>query len=165
MVVVVVEPITTPLSVVSDSRYTLPCGCMATPTTPDKKLNYNDTLMASAVKLPYHTLQESPNSRGITVCDWQISAWTHPISNATELDAIQASVGIPMPEMTFGNNILELEHKPSGWKYEFNTTRALKEVKNGPLEEGDGGVKVGYAEAWLKSRCITVLRLTFGIKC
>jgi len=28
----------------------------------------------------------------------------------------------------------------------------LKGVKNGPLEEGDGGVKVGYAEAWLKSR-------------
>ena len=127
---------------------------MATPPTPGKQLNYRDTIMASAVKLPYHTLQESPNSRGITVGDWQISAWTHPISNATELDAIQASVGIPLPEMTFGNNILELEHKPSGWKYEFSATRALKGVKNGPLGEGDGGVKVGYAEAWLKSRCM-----------
>lgn len=121
--------------------------------------------MASAVKLPYHTLQESPNSRGITVHDWQISAWTHPISNATELDAIQASVGIPLPEMTFGNNVLELEHKPSGWKYEFNATYALKEVKNGPLEEGDGGVKVGYAETWLKSRYITVLCLIYGMEC
>jgi len=121
--------------------------------------------MASAVKLPYHTLQESPNSRGIAVHDWQISAWTHPISNATELDVIQASVGIPLPEMTFGNNVLELEHKPSGWKYEFSATSALKGVKNGSLEEGDGGVKVGYAEAWLKSRCIAVLYLTCGMKC
>jgi len=138
---------------------------MVTPTTPGKKLNYRDAIMASAVKLPYHTLQESPNSRGITVRDWQISAWTHPISNATELDAIQASLGIPLPEMTFGNNVLELEHKPSGWKYEFSATRALKGVKNGPLEEGDGGVKVGYAEAWLKSRCIAVLDLTRGIQC
>lgn len=130
---------------------------MSAPTIVDKKLNYSDTIMASAVKLPYHTLQESPNSRGITVYDWQISACTHPISNATELDAIQASVGIPLPEMTFGNNTLELEHKPSGWKYEFSATHALKGVKNGPLGEGDGGVKVRYAESWLKSRCINVL--------
>jgi len=64
-----------------------------------------------------------------------------------------------LPEMTFGNNTLELEHKPSGWKYEFSVTRALRGVKKGPLEEGDGGVKVGYAEAWLKSRYIAVLYL------
>ena len=121
--------------------------------------------MASAVKLPYHTLQESPNSRGITVHDWQISTGTHPISNATELDAIQTSVGIPLPEMTFGNNVLELEHKPSGWKYVFNATLALEGVRNGPLEEGDGGVKVGYAETWLKSRCIAPLRLICGMRC
>jgi len=121
--------------------------------------------MASAVKLPYHTLQESPNSRGISIYDWQISAWTHPISNATELDAIQASVGIPLPEMTFGNNTLGVEHKPSGWKYEFNATHALEGVRNGPLEEGDGGVKVGYAETWLKSRCITVLHLICRTEC
>ena len=135
---------------------------MSTSTIRGKELDYRETIMASAVKLPYHTLQESPNSRGITVYDWQISAWTHPISNATELDAIQASVGIPLPEMTFGSNVLELEHKPSGWKYEFNATRALEGVKNGSLEEGDGGVKVGYAEAWLKSRYITVLYLIRG---
>ena len=139
---------------------------MTTVAAPSKKrLNYRDTIMASAVKLPYHTLQESPNSRGITVYDWQISAWTHPISNATELDEIQTSVGIPLPEMTFGNNVLELEHKPSGWKYEFSAAGALKEVKNGPLEEGDGGVKVGYAEDWLKSRCIAVLQLHRLVKC
>jgi len=108
--------------------------------------------MASAVRLPKHTLEESPNSRTININDWTITAWTHPISNALELDAIQASVGFPLPEMTFGNNILELEHKPSGWKYEFTALDALKEVKCGPLEDGDGGVKVGYADAWLKSR-------------
>jgi type 2A phosphatase activator TIP41 len=113
--------------------------------------------MASAVKLPHHTLEESPNSRTINVFDWTITAWTHPISNAAELDAIQASVGFPLPEMTFGNNTLELEHKPSGWKYEFTATRALRGVKKGPLEAGDGGVKVGYADAWLKSRYVLSL--------
>jgi type 2A phosphatase activator TIP41 len=124
--------------------------------TPSTSLNYENTIMASAVKLPIHTLEESPNSRTINIYDWTITAYTHPISNASELDAIQATVGFPLPEMTFGNNALELEHKPSGLKYEFTAVGALKEVKSGPLEDGDGGVKVGYADAWLKSRCVHI---------
>jgi len=54
--------------------------------------------------------------------------------------------------MTFGNNYLTLEHRTSGWKYAFCTGDALAGVTNGELGEGDGGVKVGYADAWLKSR-------------
>lgn len=108
--------------------------------------------MAQAVALPHHTLTESPNSRGIEVFDWSIIACTNPISNAPECDAIHASVGIPLPEMTFGNNSLELIHKPSGWTLSFETDEALKEVKNGVLGDGDGGVKVGHADVWLRSR-------------
>lgn len=59
--------------------------------------------------------------------------------------------------MTFGNNSLELQHKPSGWRYSFTTEDALKAVKNGELVEGDGGVKVGYADAWLQSRCVVLV--------
>lgn len=111
--------------------------------------------MSSAVSLPYHTLQESPNSRAIQIGEWVITARTNPISNAGELDSLQANVGgMPLPEMTFGSNMLELEHKASGWKYIFDTEEALKGVKNGELTEGDGGVKVGYADAWLKSRFV-----------
>ncbi|KAJ3487993.1 hypothetical protein NLI96_g3146 [Meripilus lineatus] len=54
--------------------------------------------------------------------------------------------------MTFGNNSLELIHKPSGWTLSFETDEALKEVKNGVLGDGDGGVKVGHADVWLRSR-------------
>ncbi|KAI0732782.1 type 2A phosphatase activator TIP41 [Fomitopsis betulina] len=109
--------------------------------------------MASAVPVPYHTLEESPNSRTIKIGDWEITARTNPISNAGELDTLQAAVGgFPLPEMTFGNNDLELVHKPTGWRYGFSTEDALKGVKNGELEPGDGGVKVGHADAWLKSR-------------
>jgi len=109
--------------------------------------------MAAAVSVPHHSLKESPNSRTIEIGEWVITARTNPISNAGELESLQASVGgIPLPEMTFGNNNLELEHKASGWKYAFDTEMALKGVKNGELIEGDGGVKVGYADAWLKSR-------------
>ena|SRR3984957_9788899 len=108
--------------------------------------------LLSAVAIPEHKLSESPNSRSIDIYGWTVTASTSPISNAPELDALQTYLGFPPPEMTFGNNYLSLEHPPSGWKYSFTTGRALKQVKNGPLGEGDGGVKVGYADAWLQSR-------------
>lgn len=109
-------------------------------------------MMSSAVAVPHHKLSETPNSRSIEIKDWLITASTNPISNAGESDALQASLGIPLPEMTFGSNYLALEHRASGWKYAFCTGDALAGVKNGALCEGDGGVKVGYADAWLKSR-------------
>lgn len=108
--------------------------------------------MSSAVAVPQHKLSETPNSRTIEINDWVIIASTNPISSASECDALQASLGFPLPEMTFGSNYLSLEHQPSGWKMMFDTHNALKCVKKGELGEGDGGVKVGYADAWLKSR-------------
>ncbi|THH28806.1 hypothetical protein EUX98_g5398 [Antrodiella citrinella] len=109
--------------------------------------------MSAATALPHHTLGESPNSRSIEIGEWLITAQTNPISNAPECDALQASLsGMPLPEMTFGNNELELVHKASGWRYAFQTPDALRAVKFGELGEGDGGVKVGYADAWLNSR-------------
>jgi type 2A phosphatase activator TIP41 len=108
--------------------------------------------MAAAVALPKHKLSESPNSRAIEIFDWTVTAQTGPISSATHCDALHASLGISLPEMTFGGNVLQITHRPSGWTYAFRAEDALAGVKNGPLEAGDGGVKVGYADAWLKSR-------------
>ncbi|KAF8806313.1 TIP41-domain-containing protein [Phlegmacium glaucopus] len=108
--------------------------------------------MSAAVPIPQHKLTESPNSRSIEIYDWFITASTNPISNAPECDAIQSSLGIPLPEMIFGNNYLTLEHRPSGVNYSFTAQKALKGVKKGELVEGDGAVKVGYADKWLQSR-------------
>ena len=111
--------------------------------------------MSATTSVPEHKLSETPNSRTIEIGDWIITAKTNPISNASECDALQASLsGIPLPEMTFGNNSLELLHKSSGWNYAFTTDHALRGVKNGELVDGDGGVKVGYAEAWMQSRYV-----------
>ncbi|KAG7097329.1 hypothetical protein E1B28_004688 [Marasmius oreades] len=109
-------------------------------------------MAAAAVALPEHKLYESPNSRSIRIGDWYITASTNPISNHHECEALSASLSIPLPEMPFGRNLLRLHHLLSGWRYQFSTEEALREVKNGALEHGDGGVKVEYAEAWLKSR-------------
>ncbi|KAJ7591530.1 TIP41-like family-domain-containing protein [Mycena floridula] len=102
--------------------------------------------------LPKHQLFESPNSRSIEINDWFLTASTNPISSASECDAMQAELGFSLPEMIFGNNSLTLNHKPSGWNYCFDALHALGTVKKGELGPGDGGVKVGYADAWLKSR-------------
>nr|GAT54751.1 predicted protein [Mycena chlorophos] len=108
--------------------------------------------MDSAVAVPTHKLLESPTSRAIEIFDWIITVSTNPISNAADCDALHAALGFPLPEMTFGSNFLSIEHRPSKWKYDFATLEALRGVKNGELGEGDGGVKVGHADAWLRSR-------------
>ncbi|KAJ7682356.1 type 2A phosphatase activator TIP41 [Mycena polygramma] len=115
--------------------------------------------MDRAVAVPVHKLLESPTSRAIQVHDWTITVSTNPISNAPDLDALHAALGIPLPEMTFGSNYLSLAHAPSKWRYDFATPEALRGVKNGALGDGDGGVKVGYADAWLKSRTATTSSL------
>jgi type 2A phosphatase activator TIP41 len=101
---------------------------------------------------PHHQLFEYPNSREIHIADWIIVASTNPISSAPECDALQAELGFPLPEMTFGSNYLTFHHRPSSWKYTFNAKGALGDVKKGELGPGDGGVKVGHADKWLQSR-------------
>lgn len=105
-----------------------------------------------AQALPEHKLLESPNSRTIKINGWEITATTAPIASAQDADALQTQLGIPLPEMTFVHNVLTVQHPASGWRYVFSTDRALEGVRNGELQDGDGGVKVGYADAWLKSR-------------
>ncbi|KAJ7771142.1 TIP41-like family-domain-containing protein [Mycena maculata] len=108
--------------------------------------------MDRAVAVPVHKLLESPTSRAIQIHDWTVTVSTNPISNAQDCDDLHRALGFPLPEMTFGSNFLSLEHGPSKWKYDFSTADALHGVKNGELGPGDGGVKVGYADAWLRSR-------------
>ncbi|KAK7062107.1 TIP41-like family-domain-containing protein [Favolaschia claudopus] len=110
------------------------------------------TITQPAIAVPKHKLLESPTSRAIQIYDWTITVSTNPISNSHALDTLHDALGIPLPEMTFGANFLTFEHAPSKWKYEFTTLDALRGVKNGEMGPGDGGVKVGYADAWLQSR-------------
>jgi len=107
-----------------------------------------------AVQLPPHKLTESNNTRRIDIFSWSIETTAAPIINAVESDALQASLGFPLPEMTFGNNTLLIRHNPTGWEYQFDAAHALKQVRGGVLQPGDGAVKVGYADAWLKSRSV-----------
>lgn len=65
----------------------------------------------------------------------------------------QAGAGADKEGDTSAESDLEEEaEEEAEWIYEFDTLHALLGVKKGQLEPGDGGVKVGYAEEWLKSR-------------
>ncbi|KAG9011520.1 hypothetical protein FRB94_008089 [Tulasnella sp. JGI-2019a] len=106
-------------------------------------------------QIPKHTVNGATgdSTTSITINGWTITSTSLPISNAPEIDQMQDTLnGLPLPEMPFGNNCVILHHEASGWEYTFNALEALRYVKLGELGDGDGGVKVGHAKAWLQSR-------------
>jgi type 2A phosphatase activator TIP41 len=58
-------------------------------------------------------------------------------------------LGIPVPEMIFGENHVSVSHEPSGWSVSFTAEAALDLVdKTG----GEGMLQVAHAREWTSSR-------------
>lgn len=79
---------------------------------------------------------------------FRISTRKLPISKAGTIDALTEKIGIPMPEMIFGENIVGIEHLPSGWSLKFNTPDALDAVDKTDRHM----LKVAYARDWESTR-------------
>lgn len=79
---------------------------------------------------------------------FRISTRKLPISKAGTIDALSEKIGIPMPEMIFGENIVGIEHLPSGWSLNFNTPDALDAVDKTDRHM----LKVAYARDWESTR-------------
>ncbi|KAI1078458.1 TIP41-like family-domain-containing protein [Whalleya microplaca] len=71
-----------------------------------------------------------------------------PISKAGPIDAMTAALGIPIPEMIFGDNVVAVRHVPSGWAIGFNAYDALDAVDKTDKHM----LQVAYARAWSASR-------------
>ncbi|KAI0180960.1 TIP41-domain-containing protein [Hypoxylon sp. FL1284] len=72
-----------------------------------------------------------------------------PISKAKPIEALERDLGIPVPEMIFGDNAVGVRHGPSGWALEFCARDALDAVdKTGSR----GMLRVAYARSWSASR-------------
>ncbi|KAI1762503.1 TIP41-domain-containing protein [Hypoxylon sp. FL1150] len=71
-----------------------------------------------------------------------------PISKAGPIDAMERSLGIPVPEMIFGDNLVGVRHVPSGWAIEFNAYDALDAVD----KTDRNMLQVAYARSWSASR-------------
>ena len=59
---------------------------------------------------------------------FKISARKLPISKSGPIDDMSKRLGIPVPEMIFGDNMVSIEHLASGWRLEFNAYDALDRV-------------------------------------
>jgi len=79
---------------------------------------------------------------------FKISTRKLPISKSGPIDEMSKSLGIPVPEMIFGDNMVSIEHMPSGWRLEFNAFDALDRVD----KTGENMLKVAYSQEWSSSR-------------
>lgn len=79
---------------------------------------------------------------------WRISTRKMPILKAEPIEQMNAKLGIPVPEMIFGDNFVEIEHVKTGWKVNFNTFDALDRVS----KTADGMLQVAYSQEWKKDR-------------
>ncbi len=79
---------------------------------------------------------------------FKISARKLPISKSGPIDEMSKKLGIPVPEMIFGDNMVSIEHVASGWRLEFNAFDALERVD----KTDKNMLKVAYSQEWSSSR-------------
>src|SRR5262245_47422424 len=117
----------------------------ASTTAPDE----TSETITNSVPVP-HVLTTTRSSRSISIAGWTVTACKLPICSSSACDELAATLGIPVPELTFGQNSVEVQG-PNGWKCAFNTLEALDLVD----KTGSQGIKVSYSEQWNKSRWVT----------
>lgn len=83
---------------------------------------------------------------------FKVSARKLPISKSGPIDAMSQKLGIPVPEMIFGDNMVSVEHLESGWRLEFNASDALDRVD----KTGKNMLQVAYSKEWSSSRYLPV---------
>ncbi|KAK9728375.1 Tap42 interacting protein [Basidiobolus ranarum] len=99
--------------------------------------------------VPIFELIKENGIQGIKILNWTITSRKQPILDSAEITRDSAILGIPLPEMMFGNNHLLLEHS-QGFSYTFKALDALKRVGNSA--ESAGLISVAYAQHWTEKR-------------
>ncbi|GAA5863707.1 hypothetical protein JCM1840_000110 [Sporobolomyces johnsonii] len=107
-----------------------------------------------------HRLKDDPvtGKRSIHIRDWHIISTKLPILTIPQADAASAQLDLALPEICFGNNALELQHEPTGFKLEWNTLDMLRAVKKGEgwdEQPGSGAVRVAHADEWSRGQAAT----------
>ncbi|CAM0141466.1 Tap42 interacting protein [Umbelopsis sp. WA50703] len=86
-------------------------------------------------------------TNGIEYSGWKILSKKAPICNAQDIDKLQNELGIPLPEMIFGNNEVRISHE-DGFEILFRAKDALELVDK--TSESNKHIKVAYANEWGK---------------
>ncbi|KAK4176083.1 TIP41-like family-domain-containing protein [Triangularia setosa] len=101
----------------------------------------------ASIPRPPSPVQPPPRSH--TQSNFTITTLKAPILKSHPIDALQSRLGIPIPEMIFGDNHFTLLHTPSSYSLTFSAEPALDLVdKTGST----GLLKVHYATAWSATR-------------
>lgn len=79
---------------------------------------------------------------------FEVSSRKLPISKSAPIDAMSRRLGIPVPEMIFGDNLVCVAHPPTGWALAFTAEAALDRVD----KTGADMLQVAYAGEWSSSR-------------
>ncbi|CAG8650355.1 2282_t:CDS:2, partial [Dentiscutata heterogama] len=95
--------------------------------------------------LPKYEKFAEGSRQGIRIHGWTISTTKLPIFNSQEIDRLQKQISIPLPEMFFGNNKLQVTNE-DGIIFELSPVDALKFID--ATKEGGDRVKVAYSEEW-----------------
>lgn len=108
--------------------------------------------MAAPIISPNEPFPRPDNKASATTSHRQgnfvITSRKLPISKAGPIDAMERSLGIPVPEMIFGDNVVGVRHVPTGWAVEFNAYDAL----DGVDKTDKNMLQVAYARSWSASR-------------
>ncbi|KAG9254945.1 TIP41-like family-domain-containing protein [Emericellopsis atlantica] len=88
-----------------------------------------------------------------------ISTRKLPISKSGPIDAMTERLGIPIPEMIFGDNMVSIAHK-NGWCLGFDAEGALDAVD----KTGGNMLKVAYARDWESTREGTTQKIKEVVK-
>ena len=89
-------------------------------------------------------IQSATSKNGV----WKLTTRKLPILKAEPIDELHQKIGIPIPEMIFGDNFVSVTHLPTGWTLEFNASDALDRVN----KTEEGMLQVAVAEEWKKER-------------
>lgn len=99
--------------------------------------------MSSATASPEFRKPESFSTKGFRVTTQKL-----PILKASGVEEMTEKLGIPPPEMIFGDNFVTIDHEASGWRIAFNAFDALDRVD----KTGQSMLKVAYSNEWQRSR-------------
>jgi type 2A phosphatase activator TIP41 len=91
---------------------------------------------------------------------FRVSTRKLPISKAGPIDELTERIGIPVPEMIFGDNLVSIEHAPSGWSLSFTAADALDAVDKTDRHM----LKVAYARDWESTREGTTQKIKEAVK-
>ncbi|KAI5290719.1 hypothetical protein KEM54_000647 [Ascosphaera aggregata] len=93
-------------------------------------------------------LTTAPKPNSFEIKGFKIMTQKLPILKAGPIEEMTQKLGIPPPEMIFGDNYVTISHEHSGWGISFNAFDALDRVD----KTGEKMLQVAHSSLWKKSR-------------